>query len=220
MNPSADIRRKFRTPDEPEPLRGADASRERLLQATHELLIETGGAEPSVSQICARAGMQAGMVSYCFGGKRQLLNALLYRSTDDVLEELRNLAASELSPTEKLRKHVRGMIANFVRYPYAQHISEMLAATEPETRPVTERFAAPTLDFYRDLVAEGVTAGEFRADVDSNLLFFTTVGMCEFLFAAKSWLPLAGEQLDDQLLERFAEHCAGVLLNGIAGTGT
>ena len=41
-------------------------------------------------------------------------------------------------------------------------------------------------------------------------------GMCEFLFAAKSWLPLAGERLDEQLLDRFAEHCAGILLNGIA----
>lgn len=215
MAQAADIRQKYRVPDSPEPLRGADVSRERLLQATHELLLETGGAEPSVSQISARAGMQPGMVSYCFGGKRQLLDALMLRSTEHVMEELRNVAAADMPATEKLRRHVRRMVANFVRFPYTQHLSERLTAADPGIQPFAEHFAAPTLEFYRNLVAEGVAAGEFRAEIDSNLLFFSTVGMCEFLFAAKSWLPLAGEQLDEALIERFADHCANVLLTGI-----
>lgn len=212
----ADIRRKYRTPADVEQLRGADASRERLLRAAHELLIETRGAEPSVSQICGRAGLRSGMVSYCFGGKAALLDALLYRATESVMAEVKQLAASQLSPTDKLRRHIRGMVMSFVRYPYTQNISERLAAAGDSIRPITERFATPTLEFYRSLVVEGVAAGEFRADLEPNFLFVSTAGMCEFLFAAKDWLPLAGQEFDQELMERFAEHCTRLLLGGIA----
>jgi len=41
--------------------------------------------------------------------------------------------------------------------------------------------------------------------------------MCEFLFAARSWLETAaGEQLDEPLIERFTDHTVELLLHGIA----
>jgi AcrR family transcriptional regulator len=207
-------------PAPPAQLRGADLSRERLLQATHELLLENGGAEPSVSQICGRAGMQLGMVSYCFGGKAQLLDALLRRGASEASRELEELVAADLSATQKLRRHIRGMIRNFVRYPYAQRLGEQVAANNAQSHAWAEIFATPALALYRKLVADGIASGEFRPDVDAGLLFFSSVGMCEFLFAAKSWLSLAGEVLDDALLDRFADHTVALLLQGVTAQPT
>ena len=51
----------------------AEATRERLLQATHELLSERGGGTVSVSEISERANANVAMVKYCFGNKDGLI---------------------------------------------------------------------------------------------------------------------------------------------------
>ncbi len=218
---TSDIKRPVATvsralpPPPPPYLRGADLSREKLLQAAHELLLDNGGVEPSVSQICGRAGIQQGMVSYCFGGKAHLLATLLDRAASEVGHEMEGLQTSTLPPTEKLRRHVRAMVYNFVRFPYAQRLGEQVAANDARSQTWSERFAVPSLALYRQVVSDGIASGEFRPDIDPGLLFFSVTGMCEFLFAAKSWLNLAGESLDSELVDRFADHTVQLLFNGV-----
>jgi AcrR family transcriptional regulator len=201
------------------PPRGADATREKLLQATNELLFERSGAEPSVSQICERAGVQVAMVSYCFGGKNQLLDALLERITDAVKAELDQLAALDLRPEETLRRHVAAIVRNFFRFPYATQLNERLRAEHQPPAPMTTIFAEPMTAFYRELLDEGVRTGEFRK-VDPTLFFFSIVGMCEYLFAARSLLSDSGQEIDDELIRRFTDHTIDLLLYGIAAERT
>lgn len=193
-------------------VRGAELTAEKLLQATHELMLEHGGVEPSVSQLCERAGVQVAMVSYCFGGKTQLLQALLDRAVEDVVAQLGRLGAADLPPEEKLRRHVAGVIRNFVRYPYAQRLSQTLAAGDPAVARTAGQFARPLLQFHAELLADGVRAGAFRP-MDPTLFFFSLVGACEFLFAAQSWLD---EPIDERLIERFTEHTTELVLRGIS----
>lgn len=196
-------------------VKGAEQTAEKLLQATHELLVEHGGVEPSVAELCERAGVQVGMVSYCFGGKTQLLEALLERTLAGVIAELRRLETTDLPPKEKLRRHVAGVIRNFVRYPYAQRLSQTLAAGGPPVARMADQFAGPLLAFHERLLREGVERGEFR-EVDPTLFFFSLVGASEFLFAGRSWLDdLAGEQIDEAMVERFTEHTTELVLRGI-----
>lgn len=194
----------------------ADITRAQLVQAAHELFVEGRGTEPSVSEICARAGVNVAMVSYCFGGKAQLLDALLVRTTSGVTAELDQLAAAPLSPREKLRRHVGGVIANYVRYPYVVALGERLG--DPDGR-MGELFGRPLLAFYRDLIDEGVAAGELRP-VDPAFLFASIVGMCEFLFSARTWVEGAtGRPVDEAQVRRFTEHTAELLLDGIGAPG-
>jgi AcrR family transcriptional regulator len=197
-------------------VRGAELTAEKLLQATHELMLEHGGVEPSVAELCERAGVQVAMVSYCFGGKQQLLEALLERTIAGVMAELDRLAATDMSPAEKLRRHIRAVVRNFVRYPYAQRLSQTLAAGGPPVAQMADQFARPLLAFHEQLLNEGARRGEFR-DVDPVLFFFSLVGLCEFLFAARGWLDdIAGEQIDEAMIERFTEHTTEFVLRGIA----
>jgi AcrR family transcriptional regulator len=195
-------------------VRGAELTAEKLLQATHELMLEHDGVEPSVAELCERAGVQVGMVSYCFGGKNQLLEALLERAIEDVVAQLHRLAATDLPPEEKLRRHIAGVIRNFVRYPYAQRLSQTLTAGGPPAAAMAEQFAGPLLEFHRGLLADGERASEFRS-VDPVLFFFSLVGMCEFLFAGRSWLD---EAIDEPLIDRFTAHTTELVLRGIASS--
>lgn len=199
--------------------RGADITRERLLQATHELLFEHGGEEPSISQICERADVRVAMVSYCFGSKAGLLEALGARAVSQMMSEEERLAELGLPPQETLALHVRAMVRNFVRFPYMGSLSERIAAGDPTATGMAQTVARPTIAFYEQLLADGVERGAFRPGIDPTLLLFSIVGMCEFLFSARSWVQDAGETLDDALVERFADHTVDLLLEGIGRGG-
>lgn len=198
------------------PPKGADVTREKLLQATHELLFELGGEEPSVSQICERADVRVAMVSYCFGSKAGLLEALGERTITHMMAEEEHLIALGLPPEEALALHVRAMVLNFVRYPYFSSLSERIAAGDPTATGMAQTVARPTIDFYRDLLAQGAASGVFRDDVDPTLLWFSIVGMCEFIFNARSWLTETGETLNDALVDRFVAHTVELVLHGLA----
>lgn len=191
--------------------KGADATREKLLQATHELLVERAGAEPTVSQICERAGVPVGMVSYCFGGKTQMLEALVLRLRDGVKAELDRLSAVDLEPEEKLRRNVRAMVLNFVRFPYGSQLSERLRAGRSHGEQIASIFGDAMVAFYSELLGEAVREGVFR-EVDPRLLFVSIAGMSEYLAAARR---LFAEAPDDELVERFTDHTIELLLNGI-----
>jgi len=204
-------------PPPPHPPRGAELTAEKLLQATHELLCETAGAEPSVSQICARADVRVAMVSYCFGGKAQLLDALVDRAVGGIMAEQDALMGRGLAPEEALAVQVEATVRNLVRYPYLNALSSRLAAGDHSVARLSETFVRPTLAFYRRLVDEGVARGTLRP-VDPTLLLFSVVGMCDFLFVARGWLADTGQALDDALVERFAEHTVQLVLRGVSPT--
>lgn len=197
------------------PPKGADVTREKLLQATHELLFEHGGEEPSVSQICERADVRVAMVSYCFGGKSGLLEALGERAVSQIMGEEERLIALSLAPQEALALHVRAMVRNFVRFPYMGSLSERIATGDRTATGMAQTVARPTIAFYEDLLREGVEKGVFRPGIDPTLLLFSIVGMSEFLFSARSWVRDTGETLNDELVERFADHTVELLLQGI-----
>jgi AcrR family transcriptional regulator len=191
--------------------KGADATREKLLQATHELLIERAGAEPSLSQICERAGVQTGMVRYCFGSKEAMLEALVQRLHDGVAAELTRLAAQDLDPEEKLRRNVRAMIRNFARFPYGTQLSERLRADRPHGEQIAHLFGDVMVSFYAQLLDAGQRAGVFRA-LDPRLLFASVAGMAEYFSAVRS---LFTDESSEELIDRFTEHTVGLLLDGI-----
>lgn len=207
--------RPLNSPASKTPPRGADLTREKLLEATHQLLVEHGGGEPSVSLICERADVRVAMVSYCFGGKDGLLQALLERAVDAMMREQHRLVELQLPPEEALELHVTATIRNFVRYPYLSSLSERIQAGERAAVGMSETFVRPTVAFYADLLRAGRESGAFRDHIDPTLLLFTIVGMCEFVFAAGTWLADTGEELDEAFVERFTAHTLRMLRHGM-----
>jgi AcrR family transcriptional regulator len=160
------------------------------------------------------------MVSYCFGGKRQLLDALIARTIGGVMAEQEALMARGLPPDEALAVQVEATVRNLVRYPYVTSLSARLDAGDRAVAGMADSFVKPTLAFYASLIDEGVAQGIFRP-VDPTFLLFSVVGMCDFLFSARSWLTATGQTLDDALIDRFAEHTVELVLDGVGvGGGT
>jgi AcrR family transcriptional regulator len=124
-------------------------SRERLLQATVELVAERGYEATTLADIADRAGSARGLVSYYFPGKRQLLQSavhrLMHRTLEDALErephtdDGRELLARAIdailglaagSPV-LMRTHMAGILQaeGFVQCPEQQRLAELLRGT-------------------------------------------------------------------------------------------
>jgi TetR/AcrR family transcriptional regulator len=193
-------------------------SREALVKATHELLLERGGLRVSLSEVCERAGVNAAMVRYHFGSKQGLLVMLFERMCSRWSAELEHLLQLDASPTRKLELHVEQIIRNYRRSPYTTRLmAEVVSlSTTTSARRLSNSFLKPLTEFYRRLIAEGVAAGEFR-EVNPDFFFFSIVGACEFFFSANRLLVPAGRQhaVDEQVEAAFGQHTAGLLLRGM-----
>ncbi|MEU3742121.1 helix-turn-helix domain-containing protein [Streptomyces sp. NPDC032198] len=124
-------------------------SRERLLQATVELVSERGYEATTLGDIADRAGSARGLVSYYFPGKRQLLQSAVHRLMHLTLEEALEREPRSSDGQERLaraidailglareqpllmRTHMAGILQadGFVRCPEQQHLAEVLRDT-------------------------------------------------------------------------------------------
>ena len=180
-------------------------------------MIESESVDVSLQAIALKAGLTAPLIGYYFGGKEGLLRALARRDTQRALTQLRGLLAMELAPEEMLRIHVSGIIHNYARRPYLNALFNHLLRdeTSASAREIKESFVEPLAAAQRDIIANGIAAGRFRA-VDPTLAYFMIVGACQYLFNNK--ITVAGllkGDLDDEGVDRYARFVVDTLLKGL-----
>lgn len=197
--------------------RPATQTADKLLQAAHDLLVERAGQSASVAEICARAEVNVAMVKYYFGSKDGLLDAVLERALRQLAGELERLADADLTPEQKLRRHLAEVVRNYVRVPYVNRLmNERLLAAEPDAvDQISASFARPARDWYAELLAAG-HAQEHWQSFEPTLFFFAVIGLCEFLFSAKPLLERGfGQTIDAELVECFSEQIADLVIGGV-----
>ncbi|WP_329181208.1 TetR/AcrR family transcriptional regulator [Streptomyces sp. NBC_01477] len=124
-------------------------SRERLLQATVELIEERGYEATTLADITQRAGSARGLVSYYFSGKRALLQSAVHRlmagelaaalerepRTDDGQERLARAIDAMLGMstghTMLMRTHMASILQEegFIQCPEQQRLAQLLRDT-------------------------------------------------------------------------------------------
>lgn len=203
----------------PMTVRSAEITREKLIDAAHELFVERADHAATVSEICTRADVNVAMVKYCFGGKDGLLDAVLERVLVGLTAEIERLSALDLPPDEKLRRHVGEIVRNYVRYPYVNRLmnGRLMHADPGAVDRISRSFAIPARDWYAQLLAEGHREQGWP-ELDPTLFFFSVVGLCEFFFAARPLLERSFDrQLDADLVDAFADQVAGLVMDGVRG---
>ena len=76
----------------------------QILQVAEELFAAKGFDGTSIREIAKKANINIAMVSYYFGSKEKLLEALIIFRTSDLKMQLENLYIEELAPMEKVEK--------------------------------------------------------------------------------------------------------------------
>lgn len=165
---------------------GERDSRDLLLQATSELMVEKGTFDVSLHAIARRAGVTAPLIKYYFGNKDGLLVALAERDTGRSLVQLEELVEMKLDPAAKLRFHVRGIVQTYARFPYLNSLLDNLLkddASEAAER-LKASFVRPLIEAQRRIIEEGIAQGKFRP-IDPSMAYFLIIGACQYIFTTR-----------------------------------
>lgn len=171
-------------------------SRERLLQATVELVEERGYDGTTLGDIADRAGAARGLVSYYFPGKRPMFQSAVHRLMHHTVE-----AALEREPPtddgrESLARAIDSVLGLTVDHPVLMraHMAGILQAEGFVQCPEQQRLA----ELLRETM---VRYGSADVDNDYPLLRALMMGAVFAILLPGAGMPLAS--LRDELFHRF-----------------
>lgn len=162
--------------------------RRQVLDAAASLMSETGYHDMSMQALAERADVSVGLIYQYFGGKQELLTAVIV----DILEDFRATVprlmeeAAQAGPTARL---TRGIDA-FCRIIDAKRAGAVLAYRESKTLDADARATVCELELQtseplRRAITDGIADGEFR-DVDPDVVVHDIL-MIVHGWALKHW---------------------------------
>jgi TetR/AcrR family transcriptional regulator len=199
--------------------RNAAGTREALLAAGTRLFAERGYDGVPVRAIARRAGVNPAMISYHFGGKRKLYQAIVGATFAEIVAEVERLAGAPTPAPDALRDLVAvvGDIATR-RHPHfcAMMLREVLTGGKRLDPRVVAK-PARVLAAVQRIVERGVREGAFRR-VDPLLTHLSLVGSLVFFFATASFRErvLAGRGMQAPGAGAYVTHLQDLITHGLA----
>ena len=201
--------------------RDPDATREALLAAGTELFAESGYDAVSVATIAGKARVNKAMISYHFGGKRQLYRAIVRTTFTEIVERAERLAETPRRAPDVLRDLVT-LIADtaMARNPHfpAMMLREVLAGGRHLDAEIIG-YPLRVADVVRRIVERGIREGSFRR-VDPLLTHLSLVGSLLFFFATSRLrariFAEAGMRMKPLDAGAYVQHIQDLIIHGLA----
>jgi TetR/AcrR family transcriptional regulator len=210
-------KRRSRRPGRPPRGRAAEDVKRDLVQAARMLFSRRGFGEVGIRELSRAAGVTPGMISYYFGGKQGLYEAMLAAVFEDLLGHARELAAQPAETTEPLEGLVRLYASTLTAQPWlpALLLREVITG-DPGTRArFVDRFAQRAAALLPQLVGAEIASGALRKDLDPVLTLLALIGSTAFPFLVHPVLgKVLGYELDDEFARRLAAHQTRLFLDG------
>jgi AcrR family transcriptional regulator len=173
-------------------------TRERLLQAAEQVVVEKGFENASIEEFVAAAGVSRGTFYNYFPTTTALLHALNTRVAEDLDRTLDMFTAHIDDCAARLAATIHTVVASCMADPVRGWVAMQIAASRvPRQHAFEERFAAT----YR----EGVACGRFR-DVDMAAAYtiaFGAIRMAQRDILGGASLPAQGVQVVALVLAAF-----------------
>lgn len=180
---------------------------------------EMDTVEIGILDIAARAEVNHGMIRYYFGSKEGMLLALLDRDVGVRIRQLNALFRLVLTPTERMRIHLEGILDTYYQIPYLNRLVQLMVrdASPERVHHIAEELLKPIAHAQQRIIKEGIAAGEFR-DIDPKLFYFNTIGSADGLYANRFTLSAVFGGIaapDDSLHERYKRQTVETLMAGL-----
>ena len=200
--------------------RDADATREALMAAGSALFARHGFDGVTVEAIARQARVNKAMISYYFGGKARLYEAILTSTFREMTGRIEALRKSSRPPVEVLREFVAVFeeIATRRRPSFPALFLREALEGGPHAQAVVPYLRA-AISSVVEVIARGVRDGSFRP-VDPLLTHLSIVGSLVFFFAtapmrdqilARARLPFA-----PPTPEAYVRHMQELVARGLA----
>ncbi|MGB8861857.1 MAG: TetR/AcrR family transcriptional regulator [Ilumatobacteraceae bacterium] len=169
--------------------------RNEILAIAAQVIAERGIKGATVRDIGNAAGILSGSLYHHFDSKEQIVLELLLPSVTEQYERSVQIRDSGWSMAKTLSEFIRTSVAMAATYPHESVIlrnEPRTFAEHPVLAPLAE-FRQKTLVLWREVLHKGVTAGEFRKDIDAEVvvraMFDGVLGTTRWFSAGKTADP-------------------------------
>lgn len=169
------------------------SSADKILEAATVLFSHDNFSSVSIKQIAAASGVNSALISYYFGGKKNLYQEVLYTEAEKFLKLQDKIRQRNESPLTKLRSYVDSIAQMQRAHPYNIHLiyRELLSP-----QPMFENYVRNKLyrihQFMSELVDEAIACGEIQTNIKPTHVAFTLEGIIMFFFLTKSQIREIG----------------------------
>ncbi len=152
----------------PTPERG-EPTRERIVQAARELVIERGYADVSTAEVLKRAGISRGGLYHHFDGKDQLMAAVLEALERDFIVRLAAAVAEQPDPLSALRAGTQWYLDECIRSTELQRVGLLEGRAALGWKLWRETVTPYGLSMLADALAAAMERGQIEP-VDATAL--------------------------------------------------
>ncbi len=186
------------------------ASLDEIIAAAAKVFRTKGYHAATVQDIADEVGILKGSLYHHFESKEGLLYLIVKEPIARMYQTMGEIVATDLPAPEKLRRAILAHVEAFDRhYP---HLFVYLREREEMKRRFREFIKLSPKQyerFWQQILREGIKSGEFRADLDVQVVSYGVLGMLNWLY---QWYRPQGRLSIREVAEQFT----AMALSGLA----
>ena len=193
----------------------------QIIEVAERLFANHGFAGTSVRDIAQEADVNVAMISYYFGSKEKLIEALfsvrMVQTRNQVEMILQN---EELSPLQKVNIWIDTVIDRLMSNQCFHKIMMREQLSAERTPLISEQIREQkirNMELMKRLITEGQEKGSFRTDVDLTLMVTTLYGTINQAMATQDFLKVmqGQEGMDEAQYQLHLRHALSTHLKSI-----
>lgn len=179
-----------------------------IMEAAEKLFADNGFSGTSVRDIAEAAGVNLAMISYYFGSKEKLMEAMFsYRGHFMRLKMESILQNSNMTPLQKVEKLIDEYIDRIFNKQCFHKVmlrEQMVDSSGPIAEQITQ-LKVTNQALFKQLINEGQKKGDFKKGLDVPFLMMTLVGTTSQLLTAQKYYRELNN-LQELSNEEFEKH--------------
>ena len=193
--------------------RKSTATREKIMLAATELMVEHNGTDFQMSEVSARCNMSKGSLYYYFSDKEALVEAIFDREVDELISRIEAVVANAPSAATSITALANVLSSSLrPRSPLALAVTRELLNSKGPVLPSVEGRLTRIISIFEAQIDRAKAEGLARSEVNSRLGAISITGA--FTFAIFENLP--DEKLQDS--EEFSRELIQLMISGVGTT--
>lgn len=210
---------KPRGPGRPSSAERGEDVRQKLIATSQRLFADKGFGEVGLREIGRAAGVTPAMISYYFGDKAGLYEAVFVDTLDTLLARIKSVAATIEPGEAPLDRFLEVYFQTMVEQPWLPQLllREVASRDTPLRKLFIERFAGQATTILPALIQEQMKEGRIRDDLDPRHTLLSLLGMTVFpVITAPVLGPLLGYKLDETFTTERTKQIHKLFFEGAA----
>ncbi|MCQ2372443.1 MAG: CerR family C-terminal domain-containing protein [Phascolarctobacterium sp.] len=165
----------------------------KILEAATELFARDNFDAVSIKQIASASGVNSALISYYFGGKKNLYQEVLVTHAKFFISLQDQIRKQDISPLAKLRAYVDTIAKIQAEHPYRIHlIFRELLMPNPTFDGFVKNYLYRAHKFMAELVEAAIAEGEIDTEMQPTHVAFSLESMILFFFLMRSHVKILG----------------------------